>query len=177
MNPTLKTIYNQIVESQIGERVPTRLKNGKEYNHSIIDALEQQGYVNGVDFEKFYDDCTYSQYIIKLKEIKPPIEITHDIKTDDIIYNTWGYEQTNIDFYQVISTTKKRIRIRQIASVTNVNPQIGDRGTSMPDIGNFISDSAKTKAPYFFSGAWCVNFNNGAGRLWDGKPKEYSGYA
>jgi hypothetical protein len=33
----------------------------------------------------------------------------------DIYYDSWGYEQTNIDFYQVVGVTEKSVVIRRIA--------------------------------------------------------------
>ena len=34
----------------------------------------------------------------------------------DIVVNSWGYEQTNVEFYQVIEVLNKKIRVRQIKS-------------------------------------------------------------
>ena len=33
----------------------------------------------------------------------------------DIIVNSWGYEQTNVDFYQVTEVLNKKIRVRKIS--------------------------------------------------------------
>lgn len=41
---------------------------------------------------------------------------THTLKVNDILYTMWGYDQTNIDFYQVIEVvSRKTVRIREIA--------------------------------------------------------------
>ena len=34
----------------------------------------------------------------------------------DLLYTTWGYERTNVDFFQVIAIKKSRVWIRKIAS-------------------------------------------------------------
>ena len=34
----------------------------------------------------------------------------------DIVVNTWGYEQTNIEFYQVIKITARTIKVKRICS-------------------------------------------------------------
>ena len=34
----------------------------------------------------------------------------------DVIVNTWGWEQTNVDFYQVIEVLNKKIKVREICS-------------------------------------------------------------
>lgn len=40
----------------------------------------------------------------------------HEFEVGQILYDSWGWEQTNIDFYQVIEVKQKSIVIRQIAS-------------------------------------------------------------
>ncbi len=40
----------------------------------------------------------------------------HPYKVGQIIYNSWGWEQTNIDFYQVVEVKPKSIKIRAITS-------------------------------------------------------------
>lgn len=40
----------------------------------------------------------------------------HTLKVGDILYSNWGYDQTNIDFYQVTKVVgKKSVKIRPIA--------------------------------------------------------------
>ena len=36
-------------------------------------------------------------------------------KVGDILYDSWGYDQTNIDYYEVVRTTKASVWIRSIA--------------------------------------------------------------
>jgi hypothetical protein len=41
----------------------------------------------------------------------------HTLKVGDILYTSWGYDQTNIDYYQVTAVVgKKSVKIRQIHS-------------------------------------------------------------
>lgn len=41
----------------------------------------------------------------------------HTLKEGDILYSSWGYDQTNIDFYQVTKVVgKKSVKIRKIYS-------------------------------------------------------------
>ena len=52
-------------------------------------------------------------------------EFKHDLKVGDILSGSWGYDQTNVEFYQVIGTTEKSVVIREIASrvVKSTPPQ------------------------------------------------------
>lgn len=39
------------------------------------------------------------------------------VSVGDIFYSTWGYEQTNVDFYQVTRKTAKTLTLRPISSI------------------------------------------------------------
>lgn len=41
--------------------------------------------------------------------------MNHNFKLGSIFYNSWGYEQTNISFYQVVEVKSKSIVIQKIA--------------------------------------------------------------
>lgn len=41
-----------------------------------------------------------------------------EVKVGDLFVSSWGYEQTNVDFYQVIAVKGKTFTIREIASKT-----------------------------------------------------------
>lgn len=52
------------------------------------------------------------------------------LKVGDVLYSSWGYEQTNIDFYQVVGLVGKRtLELRKIA---------GRRTTDLPDQGDVV---------------------------------------
>lgn len=40
--------------------------------------------------------------------------LVNPFKVGDILYDSWGYDQTNIDFYQVVETGAKSVKVRSI---------------------------------------------------------------
>lgn len=54
----------------------------------------------------------------KMKSAKNPF------KVGDILYDSWGYEQTNIDFYQIVRVSQKSIWVKPIAGevLTDTGP-------------------------------------------------------
>jgi len=177
MKKNATEIYNNIVNAQIGELVSTRHKNGINYEYTITDALTEQGYVKGIDFETVFNWDNCQTYIKKLAEIKPYKEPKHNIKPGDIFYNSWGYEQTNIDFYQVVKTTAKTITLRKIKSTNNDYNAHQMSGSKIAVKDSFCSDETIRKTPYLFNGHWCISFEYGAGSQWDGTPMSFSCYA
>jgi hypothetical protein len=51
----------------------------------------------------------------KVKEVEEnKVDPKDFYKIGDIVVNTWGYEQTNVEFYQVISMTARTIKVKRI---------------------------------------------------------------
>jgi hypothetical protein len=96
----------------------------------------------------------------------------------DIIVNSWGYEQTNIEFYKVISMTAKRIKVQELKKIYTETQFMS--GHSIPtedfkpngDIYNCTirsggyNNSARIVAPKSF-----YSFSK-----WDGRPMYESHY-
>lgn len=53
-------------------------------------------------------------------------------KAGQILYCSWGYEQTNIDFYVILERKNSRVIIQEIGQ-TRVNGENHDTGTCLPD--------------------------------------------
>ncbi len=127
----------------------------------------------------------------KIKAIfKNPFQI------GDILEHSWGWEQTNIDFYQVVGVTEKSIVLKPIHSKMLLSTNGGMCNTVIPDKDNFkdnvgaivetynekisevtkkvcalFKDDAMTKISYF------VNVPYGWCDKWDGNPTQETHYA
>lgn len=91
----------------------------------------------------------------------------------DILYTSWGYDQTNVDFYQVVDKPSTHfVVIRKVASET-----VKDDGPSTHVIavpGSFIGEGKRVKA----NADNTVKISDGRGSAyqWDGQPKYETGY-
>jgi len=106
---------------------------------------------------------------------------TNKIKIGDIFVNEWGYDQTNVNFFQVVRKTKKTIVVRSIESIKDYNSQ-SMTGKAIPNRNKFIGEEIRkipyeyTKTDHCLKGIY-VSFEYGCGHLWNGKPCNYSTYA
>jgi hypothetical protein len=50
-------------------------------------------------------------------------EMAHDFKVGDILYDSWGWEQTNIDFYQITEVLKGSVKLRPISDIYAPNQE------------------------------------------------------
>jgi hypothetical protein len=56
----------------------------------------------------------------------------HDLKEGDILYGSWGYDQTNVDFYQVVQVKDKSVVIRKVEGRTVKEERGADYVAAVP---------------------------------------------
>jgi hypothetical protein len=102
-------------------------------------------------------------------------------KVGDILVSSWGYDQTNVDFYKVtkLSPSGKSVTIVRINSeVTGTGFMCG---TSVPAVPHEVSEyegEPMTKRVNLTSNGYSVNIASYASaRLWNGQPRYTSWYA
>lgn len=103
-------------------------------------------------------------------------DASEHVKVGDIVTNSWGYDQTNIDYYVVVKVGKKFLTLRPCAAQKS-----GDmmQGTCVPLPEKLTGEPERHAAyicDYLNDKPVGVNFKHGAGRLWDGKPESWSSY-
>lgn len=60
------------------------------------------------------------------------VDFRHGYKVGDLLVSTWGYDQTNVDFYQIVKTTEKTITFAPIASESVAKDRWGQSGSVKP---------------------------------------------
>ena len=98
------------------------------------------------------------------------------VKVGDIFYNSWGYDQTNIDWYQVVqvSPSGKTCKIRPIAGKVKETGFMSGQTTPQK---NKFTGPAKQKKIRVHGGEVNLPMEHGWCPMWDGKPKQSSWYA
>jgi hypothetical protein len=97
----------------------------------------------------------------------------HTYQVGDILVSSWGYEQTNIDFYQVTAVTPSTLKLRALKQERDATGW--ERGTCMPIRDAFIGEKETT---HRVSGGNSVRVkgNYGYAHKWDGKPENWTSY-
>lgn len=119
-----------------------------------------------------------SAYISTLSE---PAPNAHGCRVGDLLYCEWGYEQTNVNFYQI--TALKGKRTIEVCEVRQVRKDIGDmQGICRPVRDAFIGDNTytlRTFDPEQRGGVANAPGHNGRHLLykWDGRPRDWTAYA
>lgn len=114
---------------------------------------------------------THNDYKAKNREQR---KAAHTLKVGDILYTSWGYEQTNVGWYQVTKiVTDKTVEIRKIAGdYDESNGWLS--GKTMPKKDHFVGDAFRKRV----SSRNTIAIDSYAtAYLWEGQPVHWSGYA
>jgi hypothetical protein len=99
-------------------------------------------------------------------------DFKRDVEVGDILHSSWGYDQTQSDFYQITELVgKKSVKFREIASNKTYDHSMS--GTNTPIKDEFIGGEYTKQ--YGIYGAKLSSFETA--RKWDGRPKHWSSYA
>ena len=105
----------------------------------------------------------------------PSIKSMEDVKVSAIVYNSWGYGQTNIDWYQVVKVTPKGVSLRKIKGEIKSKP-MDMSGTTTPLKDQFDGEEIMQKKIRFGQWGASMSFKYGCGVFWSGEPVGVSWY-
>ena len=92
----------------------------------------------------------------------------------DVLSYSWGYDQTNIEWYKVTKVTPASVQLVRVAGKYEETGFMS--GTTVPDLSAIIG-APITKRVQLFRSPYAVSFDYGIGVVWDGKPEYESHYA
>lgn len=108
----------------------------------------------------------------------------HIFKTGDILHHSWGYDQTNADFYQVIRVSDKSIWIAQIETTETCDEMLCGKAQPIPGKTRIRNSPGLRKVPYEYTNCngetqWLVRINDytAGAELWNGQLISVTHYA
>jgi len=120
--------------------------------------------------EKFKQSRAYhhARQIQRRQEARKP----HTLTVGRMLNTCWGYEQSNVEFYEVVAVSGSMVTLCRVADRTkDTGPMSGEK---MPLPGQFVGEPFKRRA----SASNYVKINSVASaRPWDGRPQYVSWYA
>ena len=97
----------------------------------------------------------------------------HQIVRGDIFVCSWGYDQTNVDFYQVVKRTPKTVTVRQVAAETLSDGPLTMTGKARAIPGQFIGEPMRRKMENVLDNAW-ISINSYAAAKATRNPHEWN---
>lgn len=107
---------------------------------------------------------------------KRAVKIGHGIEVGDIYYSSWGYEQTNVSFYQVVRLAGKSVEFQKLESTTV--EQTSDMSGKVMPVKDSFKGNPFLKLPRVNSHGVSIRVDSSEHlRKWDGTPKFTSSWA
>ena len=102
------------------------------------------------------------------------------MKVGDVVFSSWGCEQTNVDFFVVVKRTPKMVTIQKVPTLIEESEKNAMQGVAMPDLDAPRSaELIRKKAHLDMHGtAEILQLFSWGGivYIWDGKPERVSWY-
>jgi len=132
-------------------------------------------------YRRFRDDAARSRSIVdqvisyeaqvaeKRKRLEEKKNFQHGLQVGDLLYSSWGYDQTNINFYQVTSLKGKQVGIRPVDGKVVREERGADYVVAQP---NHFSGPEIKKIPQTSGGnrMYVKVTDSQTAYKWDGKP-------
>ncbi len=106
------------------------------------------------------------------------MKLTEIPKIGDILVASWGWEQTNIDFFQVTKVKNNTVWIRHLKDKKVVNQDQSMTGLVTPIKNSFKGAEKRRRARMHPEYGVLINAGESYGTLdkWSGQPEHYSFY-
>lgn len=98
------------------------------------------------------------------------------VQVGSIFHWSWGYEQTNCQFFQVVEKKGKKIVLREIGQKSVPGSESFMSDSRLPIKGQFLKKDPFSKKLQFSNGKPYISMKFGWCDLWDGKPQHCSWY-
>lgn len=82
---------------------------------------------------------------------KEKAEWQHGLKLGDVFQCSWGYDQTNIDYYEITKVSGKSVEVREIAQLRETTAW--EQGECVPAPGHYISEPRRMIPQRGYNGA------------------------
>lgn len=100
----------------------------------------------------------------------------HTLQVGDVVVNSWGWEQTNVDFYRVVKTSANFVWLAELGSQMVPGRDVSAMsGYCIPATSD--KHSGKPAIKHRADSSGYVHFKHGGGSKWDGGPQYVSWYA
>lgn len=137
--------------------------------HYVFDNIEQRS--SFIMQQKALMDKDMER---EARSAKEAAEKRASIKVGTILVNSWGYEQTNVDFYKVIGVTKGTVKVVELKS--KLVPNRGGYMSGYKVASNEVNDDTIiTKR--FGKRSGVPQFQFGSTSIWNGEEMYFSTYA
>lgn len=163
------TEYFMPLQTEVTDRINAKLR-GEEV--ALLDDHEHYIYRKCED--KAIGDARELEQMVKYAGVEP--HVAAKIELGAILVSSWGYEQTNVDFYVVVEMTAKMVKMLPLKRTSRQEDGYSSMAgtTKATQEANFRAEIVKRKIK---ADNWVKIESYSHAHLWDGKKQYESWYA
>ena len=99
-------------------------------------------------------------------------------KKGDILEGSWGYDQTNVEFFEIVEAKGRKVTIRELGHATIKGSEGFMCESVVPDHGRYIGEPESHIAQTYNGDSWYVKLHDSCSlSLWNGGKAYKSWYA
>lgn len=145
-----------------------QFKHVDSRNYVFVDSRD--GRITVPKTDKPFFRGTFDKFGSKTAEINAPSAVI----VGDMFYSSWGYDQTNVDYYQVVKTAPAMIVLREVKKKV-IRGQGQPTEFVIPLANQFVGEPLRKKL-MAYNGRAMVRLNSySSAYKWDGKEKGQTG--
>lgn len=132
------SVYHTTPQSHtLQQKYPSWHKGYNDYKGSAHNLEQAEAYVASIKAK--IDQKVQAKQERLAEKAKAREEFVNPYKVGDILYSSWGYEQTNREFYQVVEVGNRSLRLRRIGC-KSVRSTSWCSEDVAPEKNKFVSD-------------------------------------
>lgn len=153
------------------DRITARAKFGRKVvaNYRFKTVEGRDNYVVKFMLDNDKRNTEKEQQKSKIRAIRD--NFVNPFKVGEVFYDSWGYEQTNIDFYQIVEVKNKSVVIRKIGQIYDKCTGWASE-TVKPNVDDFIGEPMTKIVVLDRSGSPRINGYRGRLHSYDMERKE-----
>lgn len=175
-------IWEQRRNAEAYDNMPKSTRKMKKSIPSIHEIFADHllaSHLENASVQKSKTAPMFSDMVKSVREGEHLEKDAHDFKVGDILVSSWGYDQTNVQWYQVVGVTPKSVKIREIQGKVQETGFMSGESVPIPDA--FIDNLwfGEQKIARVNPHGWVNITSDGylTAQKWDGYPERVSWYA
>jgi hypothetical protein len=150
-----------------------RLSTAKLLHHYRCRDEEQRArYVESLQEEEARREQAKADRAAKKKAARQ--SFVNPYSVGDLLYTSWGYDQTNVDFYQVVEVKPRSVKLCKVAEDVTATDWMS--GTKTPRPNEFVGQPFTVVFQFDRHGAYLPG-KYSSYSPWHGRPVHWSSYA
>lgn len=99
-------------------------------------------------------------------------------KKGDVLQGSWGYDQTNVEFFEIVEAKGRKVTIRELGHATVKGSEGFMCESVVPDHGRYIGQPETHIAQTYSGDSWYIKLHDSCSlSLWEGGKRYKSWYA